>query len=162
MISSLPVRLLFSRRTLVAVAMLLASPLPLSAAARPSAPQSRPRSELPPVALTPMEITELEKSVRQRCGVGGDMPEAHLPWYSHYVLGLELERAGDDAHALECLKEAVSRRPQPKAGARIYGLWFLDYRPYSVLAGLNDRLGHPECAADARRLADALEPRRKP
>jgi hypothetical protein len=115
----------------------------------------------PPIALTPMEIAEMEKRVRQRCGVLDEMSGAHLPWYYHYVLGLELQRAGDDAHALECLKEAVSRRPEPKVGARIYGLWFLDYTPYSVLADLNDRLGNSECAADARRLAETLEPQPK-
>lgn len=107
--------------------------------------------------LTPMQISEMEGRVRQRCGVRDDMPGAHLPWYYHYVLGLELHRAGDDTHALDCLKEAVSRRPEPKSGVRIYGLWFLDYKPYSALAEVNDRLGNPECAADARLLADALE-----
>ena len=121
----------------------------------------RVQAPTPPIALTPMEIAEMEKRVRQRCGVMDEMAGAHLPWYYHYVLGLEFKRAGDDSHALECLKEAVSRRPEPKVGARIYGLWFLDYTPYSVLADLNERLGHPECAADARRLAETLEPQLK-
>ncbi|MEO6326367.1 MAG: hypothetical protein ABIT01_17465 [Thermoanaerobaculia bacterium] len=155
-----PFALLAVLAALLASTATRAEPLQEAARAVPSAAKAAPENP-PAVPLTPMDISELEKRVRQRCGVVGDMPEAHLPWYYHYVLGLELKRAGSDERALQCLKEAVSRKPEPKAGARIYGLWFLDYTPYSVLAELNDRLGHPECAADARLLADTLEHRKR-
>jgi hypothetical protein len=108
-----------------------------------------------------MERAELERRVRDRCGVGGETPDSFLPWYYHYVLGMEYRRAGDDAHALDCLKSAVARRPEPKSGARVYGMWFVDYLPYSALAEVNERLGYRDCAEDARRLATALEPSRK-
>lgn len=108
-----------------------------------------------------MERDELQRRVRERCGIGSETPDSFLPWYYHYVLGMEFHRAGDDTHALDCLKSAVARRPEPKNGARIYGLWFLDYLPYSALAEVNDRLGYKDCAEDARRLAAALEPEKK-
>ena len=111
--------------------------------------------------LLPMEREELQRRVKERCGVGPETPDSFLPWYYHYVLGMELRRAGDDRHALECLKSAVARRPEPKSGARIYGMWFVDYLPYSAIADVNERLGYRDCAEDARRLADALEPRRR-
>lgn len=112
----------------------------------------------PPHELLPMERAELERRVRDRCGVGSETPDSFLPWYYHYVLGMEFHRAGDETHALDCLKSAVARRPQPKSGARVYGMWFVDYLPYTALAEVNERLGYVDCAEDARRLALALEP----
>lgn len=107
------------------------------------------------------EIEELKRNVRQRCGARGEKTEALLPWYYHYVVGEELHRKGHDAEALDYIKTALAKRPDPKAGARVYGVWFIDYLPYSLIADVNDRLGHPDCAADARVLARTLEPRSK-
>ncbi len=147
----------------VACAAVLAS-APAQARRQAVPPPSDPSAateKAPPHQLLPAERAELEKRVRGRCGVGAETPDSFLPWYYHYVLGMEYHRAGDEIHALDCMKSAVARRPEPKNGARVYGVWFLDYLPYSALADINEHLGYTECAEDARRLAAALEPPRK-
>ena len=137
--------------------VLASAPVSALSQAKPPAPEKGPSAH----ELLPSERAELERRVKSRCGVGAETPDSFLPWYYHYVLGMEYHRAGDEVHALDCLKSAVARRPEPKSGARVYGMWFVDYLPYSALADINEHLGYTDCAEDARRLAAALEPAQK-
>ena len=71
------------------------------------------------------------------------------PWYFHYELGRDLYRRGDPQRALDALIEAATLRADPGHGARIYGMWFMDYLPYLEIARAHARLGNWDCAQNA-------------
>jgi len=45
----------------------------------------------------------------------------------------------------------------PKRSARMYGMWFTDYRPYLEIAQAHVQLGNWACAFDALSLSRQLE-----
>lgn len=129
-------------------------------AAAPPAPPAEPqpdyaRYERAPPVLSERELGAVRQEVRQRCGLGPDADAAKTPWYFYYELGLELERRGDPQRALDALVEASLLRPQSQRAARMYGMWFIDYRPYFEIAKLHWELGNTGCAEDALRVSEA-------
>ncbi|MCK6682718.1 MAG: hypothetical protein L6R30_09920 [Thermoanaerobaculia bacterium] len=115
-----------------------------------------------PAPLTPEEIAQLERETARACGIRPDVPESRLPWFYSYVLAGKLLERGEATQALGQLNRALRKRPRPAKGERVYGLWFLDYLPYSMLARIHDSLNQPECAQHARDVARVLEPASRP
>ena len=126
--------------------------------------QTAPRSQSPhtptfkdfdrhPVTISEEELETLRGRVMSRCHVAPGTDPARAPWYFHYELGLELEKRGDPQRALDALIEATNRRPEPRRIARMYGMWFTDYRPYFEIAKMHFALGNRQCAADALRIS---------
>ncbi len=101
------------------------------------------------------EFRELGRTILGRCGLDPATDFSQAPWYFHYELGLELARRGDPQRALSALVDATDRRPQPRYGTRIYGMWFLDYQPYIQIAKLHAQLGNWRCASDALKVSEA-------
>lgn len=106
--------------------------------------------------LSEAELETLKRKVLERCGLASDLSPVKAPWYFHYELAQELERQGDPQRALDALIEATRRRPQPRRGARMYGMWFTDYLPYLSIARTHAALGNWDCVADALRVAEKL------
>jgi hypothetical protein len=122
-------------------------------------PPSEPRPtfrdfERRPMTLSEEEFEQLKRSVMSRCRVAAGTESAKAPWYFHYELGLELAKRGDPQRALDALIEALDRRAVSSHGARMYGVWFIDYLPYIHIANLHAQLGNWSCAADALRLSE--------
>ena len=84
-----------------------------------------------------------------RCQLKPETRPQEAPWYFHYELGRDLYRRGDPQRALDALIEAATRRAEPGHGARIYGMWFMDYLPYLEIARAHARLGNWDCAQSA-------------
>jgi len=106
--------------------------------------------------LSTGEIEALSRKVEIQCGLreGGNR---HLyPWYFHYSLARELLDHEDFRHAREALSQSLAKRARPSETARMYGMWFIPYRPYFELGLANYRLGDYRCAATAFRLSRRL------
>lgn len=106
-----------------------------------------------PGVLPEKDVEAIAAEVAARCRLPGARPR-QAPWYFHYEMGLELARRGDAQRALDALVEAVNRRADPQHGARLYGVWFLDYLPYFHIARAHALLGNWECASDALALSE--------
>jgi tetratricopeptide (TPR) repeat protein len=106
-----------------------------------------------PTVLSETELERLKTAVMSRCHVPEGTDLAKAPWYFHYELGLELEKKGDPQRALDAFIAALDRRSSPQQGARMYGVWFIDYLPYFEIAKAHAALGNWECAADALRIS---------
>ncbi len=104
--------------------------------------------------LPQREFEELGRVVLGRCGLDPRTEFSQAPWYFHYELGLELARRGDPQRAVSALVDATDRRPDPRYGTRIYGMWFLDYQPYIQIAKLHAQLGNWRCASDALKVSE--------
>jgi hypothetical protein len=123
----------------------LAAALQAAPADEPARFKDYPRRE---GTLPQRDVDALAAEVAARCKLAGPQPR-QAPWYFHYELGLELARRGDPQRALDAFVEAVNRRGDPQHGARLYGLWFLDYVPYFHIARAHALLGNWDCAASA-------------
>jgi len=106
-----------------------------------------------PTTLSEQDFEALRGRILSRCHVLPDADPARAPWYVHYELGLELEKRGDARRALDALIEATHRRPEPRRNARMYGMWFTEYKPYFEIAKMHFALGNRQCAADALRIS---------
>jgi hypothetical protein len=133
-------------RTLVLLAMFPSTLLPADEPPRFTVYPKRPGT------LSDKEVDAIAAQVAARCKLPGPRPR-QAPWYFHYELGLELAHRGDPQRALDAFVEAVNRRGEPQHGARLYGLWFLDYVPYFHIARAHALLGNWDCAADALALS---------
>jgi len=110
----------------------------------------------PASELSRSEIEALSRKVEIQCGLkeGGNR---HLyPWYFHYTLAKELLDRADFRHAREALSQSLAKRSRPSETARMYGMWFIPYRPYFELGVTNYRIGDYRCAAKAFRLSRRL------
>lgn len=106
--------------------------------------------------LSEEQLRTIQRDVLGRCHLSvGQMVEG-APWYFHYELGLELSRRGDSVRALDSLLQAALLRPKPEIAARLYGIWFVDYRPYLQIALAHARLDNRECAREALDLSEKL------
>jgi tetratricopeptide (TPR) repeat protein len=121
---------------------------PARAVASGTAPRYRDY-ERKPLVLSEREVQELRAEVLARCQLKPETRPQEAPWYFHYELGRALFRQGDPQRALDALIEAASRRGDPGHGARIYGMWFMDYLPYLEIARAHARLGNWDCAQNA-------------
>lgn len=106
-----------------------------------------------PVSISEEEFEALRGRVMSRCHVASGTVPSKAPWYFHYELGLELEKRGDAQRALDALIEATNRHPESRRIARMYGMWFTDYRPYFEIAKMHFLLGNWQCAADALKIS---------
>lgn len=108
------------------------------------------------VVLPQSEFLRLRSQVIHRCGLPSDIQDAHAPWYFHYELGLALVGRGDPQRALDSLIAATEQRPISQRDARMYGMWFTDYRPYFEIALAHAELGNWACVYDALELSSEL------
>jgi hypothetical protein len=138
------------RPLLDAQRVLLRSELPKPTG--PGRPAGAPRYrdyERKPLVLSDREVEDLRAEVLARCQLKPETRPQEAPWYFHYELGRDLFRRGDPQRALDALIEAATRRTEPGHGARIYGMWFMDYLPYLEIARAHARLGNWDCAQNA-------------
>ena len=103
------------------------------------------------------EFQRLRSQVLNRCGLPPNTDDIKAPWYFLYELGVALVKTGDPQRALDALVSATDRRPLSQRNARMYGMWFTDYRPYLEIAEAHVKLGNWECAFDALSLSEELE-----
>lgn len=140
------------RPLLDAQRVLLRSDLPKAApAAAPTSggvPRYQAYERKAPV-LSDREAEDVRAEVLARCQLKPETRPQEAPWYFHYELGRNLYRRGDPQRALDALIEAATRRAEPGHGARIYGMWFMDYLPYLEIARAHARLGNWDCAQSA-------------
>ncbi|MCG6963555.1 MAG: hypothetical protein LJE95_09845 [Acidobacteria bacterium] len=108
------------------------------------------------VVLPRSEFLRLRSQVLHRCGLPSDIQDNHAPWYFHYELGLALVSRGDPQRALDSLIAATEQRPISQRDARMYGMWFTDYRPYFEIALAHAELGNWACVYDALELSSEL------
>ena len=148
----LAVRSEAGRPLLEAQRVLLRSDVPKAPPPAPTGgggvPKYRDYERKPPV-LSEREVEDVRAEVLARCLLKPETKAVEAPWYFHYELGRDLYRRGDPQRALDALIEAASRRADPGHGARIYGMWFMDYLPYLEIARAHARLGNWDCAQNA-------------
>jgi len=122
-------------------------------ATKPAAKNTKPATykdyERKPVVLSEKEVEELRAEVLARCQLKPETKPQEAPWFFHYEMGKDLQKRGDPQRALDSLIEAATQRADPAHGARIYGMWFLDYLPYYEIARAHARLGNWDCAENA-------------
>jgi hypothetical protein len=132
--------------------VLLRSDLPKTPAPAPPGAGGVPKYreyERKPSVLSEREVEDVRAEVLARCQLKPETKGQEAPWYFHYELGRNLFRRGDPQRALDALIEAANRRGEPGHGARIYGMWFMDYLPYLEIARAHARLGNWDCAQNA-------------
>jgi hypothetical protein len=130
------------------------------AAEPPSAVEhDRPYRDYPPGpgVLSKAEFERLRGQILNRCGLPPSTEDGNAPWYFHYELGVTLVKRGDPQRALGALVSATDRRPVSQRNARMYGMWFTDYRPYLEIAQAHVELENWACAFDALSLSRELE-----
>lgn len=127
-------------------------PPPPPASDRPYRTYSRKAEVLPEE-----EFQRLRSQVLNRCRLPASTDDVKAPWYFHYELGVILVKNRDPQRALDALVAAIDRRPWSQRNARMYGMWFTDYRPYLEIAEAHVQLGNWECAFDALSLSQELE-----
>jgi hypothetical protein len=140
------------RPLLEAQRVLLRRDLPRAAGAPAPAPGAAPKYrefERKAPVLSDREAEEVRAEVLARCQLRPETKPQEAPWYFHYELGRDLYRRGDPQRALDALIEAATRRAEPGHGARIYGMWFMDYLPYLEIARAHAKLGNWDCAQNA-------------
>jgi hypothetical protein len=123
-------------------------PRPPAGSSASPAPRYQDYERKPPV-LSERQVDELRAEVLARCQLKPETRPQDAPWYFHYELGRDLYRRGDPQRALDALIEAATLRGEPGHGARIYGMWFMDYLPYLEIARAHARLGNWDCAQNA-------------
>jgi hypothetical protein len=106
--------------------------------------------------LSDEEVARIESGIRDRCGIPSDVDPSGAPWYFFYEMALTLAERGDPQRALDALEAATNRRPDARHGARMYGMWFIDYLPYFQIARAHAALGNWECAFDALQLSESM------
>ena len=118
-------------------------------------PVDRPQAT--PVAvngvLSNEQAVPIRDRVLRRCQLSGDIEENKLPWYFHYLLGLEYDAAGDNGRALDSFQLGANIRENPGRNKRLYGMWFMDYLPYFQIARTQAQLGAWQQARDALNLS---------
>jgi tetratricopeptide (TPR) repeat protein len=67
-------------------------------------------------------------------------------WHESYGDGLAALRQGRNTEAVSCFSRAIAQRPESKAGARTYGVNFIDYFPYVYRGIAHARLGERSSA----------------
>ncbi|HET9485599.1 MAG TPA: hypothetical protein VFO79_16675 [Xanthomonadales bacterium] len=130
-----------------------AESLPLGQSPTPAASPLEGSVMGAPVSLSPEVARALREHVLRQCGLA-EAADDSLPWYFHFEYGHALLGAGDAGRAVRALSIAAERNPAPRAGKRMYGMWYVDYFPYFDLATAHARLGNWPCAADAIRLSE--------
>lgn len=107
-------------------------------------------------AETVSAIEEIRQRVLKRCGLSSTLAENKLPWYFFYEFGVELLDAGQAWQALESFQMTANLRPESARGARMYGMWFVNYLPYYRLSMAYAELGEWELAWESIQLSEAM------
>lgn len=107
-----------------------------------------------PGVLSKKEMAQVTRETLTRCGVPPDTGVDKAPWYFHYEMGLTMAKKGDFQRAVDFLIAAAERKPMPDQAARMYGMWFTDYRPYLEIASNHALLGNWRCAVNALALSE--------
>jgi hypothetical protein len=141
------------RHTQILICLLVAAAMAPNRSAAVGESFGQSLSDRQPTTLSEPDFEVLRGRVLSRCHVAPGVDPARAPWYFHYELGLELEKRGDARRALDALIEATQLRPEPRRSARMYGMWFTEYRPYFEIAKMHFALGNRQCAADALRIS---------
>jgi hypothetical protein len=110
-----------------------------------------------PEVLSDEEFAHARGEILQRCGLPPHTGDAAAPWYFHYEIGVAMVERGDPQRGLDALIAATDRRPMSQRNARLYGMWFTDYRPYLEIAKAHVQLGNYRCAFDALELSRRLD-----
>jgi hypothetical protein len=113
--------------------------------------------ERKPEVLSKEEFEQVRGEVLDRCGLPPHIKDAGAPWYFHYEMGVTLVDRGDPQRALDALIAATDARPLSQRNARMYGMWFTNYRPYMEIAQAHVQLGNWMCAFDALSLSRRLD-----
>ncbi len=101
------------------------------------------------VALSEQDAEIIRARVLRRCALSTDVSANKLPWYFHYLLGLEYTEEGDSERALEAFQIGANLKDQPSRSKRLYGMWFMDYLPYYQIALAHEEMGEWQDAKDA-------------
>jgi len=136
--------------------VLLRSPAPVTVPPREGPAPRAPRLDVAtnrPSSRGAEEYEQLRQDLLVKCGLPPTTPSAEAPWYFHYELGMTLGDRSDPRRSLESLQQAIDRRPHSQHQARMYGMWFTDYRPYYWIARQHAALGNWECVAEALELS---------
>jgi len=107
--------------------------------------------------LSDDEFDLVRRGVLNQCGLPPHTRDETAPWYFHYEMGVTLVDKGDPQRALDALISATDLRPMSQRNARMYGMWFTNYRPYLEIAQAHVQLGNWSCAFDALSLSRQLE-----
>jgi tetratricopeptide (TPR) repeat protein len=111
-------------------------------------------SDRQPAVLSKEELARVTRETLTRCGVPPDTGVDQAPWYFHFEMGLTMAKKGDFQRAVDFLIAAAERKPMPDQAARMYGMWFTDYRPYLEIASSHVHLGNWRCAVNALALSE--------
>lgn len=101
------------------------------------------------LALNNDQAELIRDRVLKRCALSENVAQNKLPWYFHYLLGLEYESAGDAGRALDAFLLGANLRDAPARNKRLYGMWYMDYLPYFQIARTRAALGQWQSAKDA-------------
>jgi hypothetical protein len=107
--------------------------------------------------LSEEEFDRVRRGVLNQCALPPHTRDENAPWYFHYEMGVTLVDKGDPQRALDALISATDRRPVSQRNARMYGMWFTNYRPYLEIAQAHVQLGNWSCAFDALSLSRQLD-----
>lgn len=124
---------------------IMSAPIPEGSLAMPQAS---------PVTVNGGPLSELDAElirarVLRRCALSDDVAENKLPWYFHYLLGLEYSEKGDSSRALHAFQLGANMKEEPSRSKRLYGMWFMDYLPYYQIARAHEELGEWRDAKEA-------------
>jgi len=148
----------FGRTILEAYQLLLGRPSPVSQQQPvPELSQGYRKFKRKPEVLSEDEADRIRGEILDRCGLPLTTKDAGAPWYFHYEMGVAMVEKGDPQRGLDALIAATDRRPMSQRNARIYGMWFTNYRPYLEIAKAHVELGNYMCAFDALSLSRRLD-----
>jgi len=100
-------------------------------------------------ALSEIDADLIRSRVLRRCALSDEVADNKLPWYFHYLLGLEYAEHGDSSRALHAFQLGANMQEEPSRSKRLYGMWFMDYLPYYQIALAHAELGEWEDAREA-------------
>jgi len=135
--------------------LLWASPSAFSSTFANAGPGTK-YSEQEASELTDQELFVIRKRILKRCGISQKLSKNKLPWYFYYEFGVELINMGAADRAVESLQMTANLKAEPMRGARMYGMWFINYLPYYQMSLAWSELREWDRAWDAIRMSEEL------
>jgi tetratricopeptide (TPR) repeat protein len=102
----------------------------------------------PPVRADDPREAILER-VQDRCGLPDQADRTLYPWHYDYEASQAFMAEGMYDAGIQYLYRALQKKGEPEPKSRIYGMWFLDYYPYLLLAKAFLHTGSDACAQRA-------------
>lgn len=87
--------------------------------------------------------------VQDRCGLPDQADRTLYPWHYDYEASQAFLGEGMYDAGIQYLYRALQKKGEPEEKSRIYGMWFLDYHPYLLLAKAFLHEGSDDCARQA-------------